>query len=86
LSRKSIRFFYFISNYNEESWETRQLNVSKLQWKTNEAKIGDTDSIRKTVNKIISFYKNKIELDLKEKFMPQKTEESQAKDDKSGTK
>jgi hypothetical protein len=68
LSRKAIRFFYFITNYVEENWESKTLNVIDLKWTTIETKIADHSSIINGLKTMNDFFNQKIESDLKEKF------------------
>ena len=77
LSRKSIRFFYSITNYIEENWENKQLDITKLKWTTIDTKIADEKAIQKTVDKINKVFKERIETDLKVKFESNPTSEKE---------
>ena len=77
LSRKSIRFFYSITNYVEESWENKKLDITKIKWTTIDTKIADESAIKKTINRINKVFRERIEGDLKAKFEASDTTEKQ---------
>ncbi len=68
LSRKSIRFFYYITNYVEESWDSKSINTSDIKWTTSETKIADSSAIIDKIKHINKTFQNRIEMDIKEKF------------------
>ncbi|MDB5282172.1 MAG: hypothetical protein JWO06_1247 [Bacteroidota bacterium] len=87
LSKKSIRFFYFITNYIEESWDNKSLNTKNLKWTTIEQKIADKSSITEGVEKIFNGIQSRIDKELTEKFKiltgPEATEDEIKPDDKT---
>ncbi|MCF8428302.1 MAG: caspase family protein [Bacteroidia bacterium] len=68
LSKKAIRFFYFISNYNEESWDNRKLLTKDIEWKTIEFKITDTATINDGVKSFFLEFETKIIKDIQGKY------------------
>ncbi len=68
LSKKCIRFFYFITNYVNESWDDKTVNTKDIQWITSEYKIADKDAIVGGINKIRISFQNRIEQDLNNIF------------------
>lgn len=67
-SKKIIRFFYFITNYRDESWDNKFLNYKDIQWRTIEAKIIDDLTIKEAVEKMENSIRLRIEKDLEGRF------------------
>ena len=76
LSKKNIRFFYFISNYIEQNWENKKVNTKGLEWSTTEQKITDSVAIQEAIKVINLKFQTKIQEDLAEKFkvVPQESD------------
>ncbi len=68
LSKKFIRFFYFITNYINDSWDDKTINPKDIKWITAEYKIAEKDAIVDGVNKIRTSFQSRIEQDLNEMF------------------
>lgn len=68
LSKKAIRFFYFITNYIEESWDNKKLNTTDIEWVTQESKITDSASIVESIKKIKEKIESKMNKDIEDKF------------------
>lgn len=68
LSKKSLRFFYFITNYIEESWDNKKLNSSDIEWVTQEAKITDNTAIVEAIKRIKEKIESKMNNDIEDKF------------------
>lgn len=68
LSKKYIRFFFFITNYIEENWENRKLNTKDIEWITSEQKITDASAISDGIKKMNERFQIRIKNDLQEKF------------------
>ena len=70
ISKKSIRFFYFTTNYVDKNWDLKELNTKSIKWFTTEHRIGVESEILKGVKHILNTIQNQIEKDLEEKFKP----------------
>lgn len=68
ISRIHLRFFYFISNYIEESFDSRVLNINNIQWVTDEIKISDEKAIANSIELIIETIEESIKKDIEERF------------------
>ncbi len=68
LSRKSIRFFYYITNYIEESWDNKTINLSDIKWVTRESNIADIASVTTGLKLMNKTFQDRIEKDIKDKF------------------
>ena len=67
LSKKQIRFFYFLTNYETKNWDERKLN-NKTEWLTSEYQLKDYENIIEGLNNIFHQLIDKIKKDLEEKF------------------
>ena len=77
LSRKSIRFFYSIASYIEQSWDNKILNYSDINWLTAERKIADKDAVLDGIKTINDSIQVRLEDDLRNKFNIPNTKESE---------
>jgi hypothetical protein len=68
LSRKSIRFFYYITNYIEESWDSKTINTADIKWVTTETSIANDVAILDGIKTINQSFLNRIEKDINDKF------------------
>lgn len=68
ISRIHLRFFYFISNYIEDSFDTQSLNIKGIQWITDEVKISDRVAISNSINSIKITIENRLRKDIEEKL------------------
>ncbi|MBO9703690.1 MAG: caspase family protein [Sporocytophaga sp.] len=68
LSRRAIRFFYFVSTYLEENWDNKKLDLTQIKWITIETKFEGNNPVLKTIQNINKDLISKVENDLKEKF------------------
>ncbi|NNV57756.1 caspase family protein [Limnovirga soli] len=68
ISKKHIRFFYFVTNYIDESWENKNLNTKEIKWIFNEVKIADESAIRSAIELIKTNIETRIQNDLNAKF------------------
>ncbi len=67
LSKKQIRFFYFLTNFETKNWDERKLN-SKIEWFTTEYPLKDSDKIMEGLNKIFTQLIDKVKKEIEEKF------------------
>lgn len=67
LSRKQIRLFYFITNFEMKNWDERKIN-SKIEWFTTEYLLKDKDSIVVGLRKILTQMEENATKELDEKF------------------
>jgi len=72
LSKKLIRFFYFITNFETKNWDERKLNT-KIEWSTSEYSLHDKQSVFDGLKKIFSLLENQAKKGLEEKFNKQDT-------------
>ncbi|GAB2815163.1 caspase family protein [Ferruginibacter profundus] len=70
ISRIHLRFFYFITNYVEESFDSKSLNVKDIKWFTNEVKISDQAAIKEAVLTLTATIEDRIRKDIENKFKP----------------
>ncbi len=68
LSKKHIRFFYFITDYINQSWDEKYVNTKDIQWYTLEHKLSDLNDILSGVDSINKFFNKRIQKDIDEKF------------------
>jgi hypothetical protein len=68
ISKKLLRFFYFVTNYIDESWDSKYLNASGIQWMTSELKIADESAISNAVLSIKGSIDVRIKKDLEDRF------------------
>lgn len=68
VSKKAIRFFYFIASYIEESWDNRKLNNKEIEWKSVEFKITDKAAVLSGLKAILSELNSRILKDLNDKY------------------
>ncbi len=68
VSKKAIRFFYFIAGYIEESWDNRKLNSKEIEWKSIEFKITEKGNVLEGVKNILSELNSRIFKDLNDRF------------------
>lgn len=81
LSRRFVRFFYYIIHYREDGWNSKFLS-NKVNWKTEKFETKDSASIEdffKTLNDSINKY---IIKNLQEKFNVQKEDDKEEKANK----
>ena len=64
ISKKNIRFLYFVTNYLYKGWEKLSMNLKGIQWIVQENKINDTSDIILGVNSICKDIEKKINEDL----------------------
>ncbi|WP_417354261.1 caspase family protein [Flavobacterium sp.] len=67
LSKRSIRFFYFITNYETKNWDEKVMN-SKIEWRTSEFLISDESQIFQGIEKIFTSMTFQVEKELRDKF------------------
>jgi len=67
VSKSSVLFFYFYSQYRERNWSEREL-VPDIKWYYSEKNIKDEDSILKSITKIQQDFGSFILGNLKERF------------------
>jgi hypothetical protein len=67
LSKKQIRFFYFITNFETKNWDERKLNT-KIEWLTSEYPLKDKEKIIEGLNKIFTQLTDKVKKEIEEKF------------------
>ncbi|PBQ31368.1 hypothetical protein CNR22_06190 [Sphingobacteriaceae bacterium] len=72
ISKKLITFFYFITNYIDESWDNRNLNRSGIKWVYTEAKISDEEAIKSNIKVIKAKIEKTIMDELSVKFEAKK--------------
>lgn len=68
LSKINIAVFTLVTNYIDESWESRHLNKSELQWFVNVAKISTLQEVDKLIEKVKSRVEDRIQKDIQQKF------------------
>lgn len=68
LSKKHIRFFYFLTNFETKNWDDKKLNT-KIEWFTSEYPLKDYDKILAGLSKIFNELIDKIKKDIEEKFV-----------------
>jgi hypothetical protein len=68
LSKKYIRFFYYITNFVSESWDNKSLNTKDLKWTTSEHEIGSIPKVLDGIDRIKKYVQQRIENDIKVKF------------------
>jgi len=71
ISKKLITFFYFVTNYIDESWENRTLNTKGIKWLYVDAKIADKDAIKLGIEFIKLSVEDSIREELNSKFEAQ---------------
>jgi hypothetical protein len=68
LSKRMIRFFYFVTNYEIEGWEERNLNGKAIQWITMEQKISDKSELSRGIETIVDSIQRRVKTDIENKF------------------
>ena len=68
ISRIHLRFFYFITNYIEESFDNKTLNTKGIKWITNEVKISDKVAIQNAIKSLTTTIEDRIRKDIEDKF------------------
>lgn len=68
ISKKEIAFFYFITDYLDDSWENRNLNTKSIKWLYTTSKIVDHLAIRSNIQIIKSKIEGTIKAELSSKF------------------
>ncbi len=71
ISKRLITFFYFVTNYIDESWEIKNLNSKGIKWLYTERKITDKDEIAKGIELIKQKIESTIREELNAKFATQ---------------
>ena len=72
LSKKQIRFFYFITNFETKNWDEGKLNT-KIEWLTSEYPLKDKEKIIEGLNKIFAQLHVKVKKEIEEKFATKET-------------
>lgn len=72
LSKKQIRFFYFLTNFETKNWDERKLNP-KIEWFTSEYPLKDEAIIMEGLKKIFTLLIEKVKKELEEKFASKET-------------
>jgi hypothetical protein len=72
ISKRQIRFFYFITNYITKNWDERQINA-KIEWFSSEYPISDKTIVLEGLRKIYDLLEAKAIKDLEDKFNKQET-------------
>jgi len=67
LSKKYIRFFYFVTNYIESNWDDKKLNYS-IKWFTTEYRIADVDDVMKGIDTMYHSLQRHIIDEIEKKF------------------
>ncbi|MEX8547495.1 MAG: caspase family protein [Mucilaginibacter sp.] len=70
LSKRQIRFFYFITNFETKNWDERTIN-KRIEWFYSEHLINDTTGIIDGVKKIYNLLETKSRKEIDEKFNKQ---------------
>jgi hypothetical protein len=68
VSKKLLTFFYFITNYIDEGWENRTLNIAGLKWLYIETRIADENAIKAGIESIKTKVEGSIKEELSSKF------------------
>lgn len=68
ISRIHLRFFYFITNYIEESFDNKSLNIKGIKWFTDEVKISAEAEIQEAVRTLTSTIEDRIRKDIEAKY------------------
>ena len=71
ISKKLITFFYFVTNYIDESWENKNLNSKGIKWLYTERKISDNSEIASGIELIKKKIESTIREELNTKFSTQ---------------
>ncbi|MBI1183442.1 hypothetical protein GC194_04185 [bacterium] len=85
ISKKFIRFFFFITNYNDNSWDDKSVNNDDIKWVTSEVKIADKKGIIEKVDMIRQYFQKRIEKDIDEKFNNTSSDENETNNDAKAT-
>lgn len=67
ISKKHIRFFYFITNFEIKNWDERTLN-DNIEWFTTEHLMHDKENVMNGLKKIFNRLLEKAKADLEDKF------------------
>jgi len=67
LSKRLIRFFYFITNFESKNWDERKLNF-KIEWSSAEYKLSEKVNVLEGVKNIFDQLIERVRKDLKDKF------------------
>lgn len=67
ISKKLIRFFYFITNFEIKNWDERTLN-DKIEWFTSEHPMHDKENVLNGLKKVFNKLSQKAKTDLEDKF------------------
>lgn len=67
LSKKRIKFFYFITNFNTKNWEERRLNT-KTEWISIELPIKDSEKVITEIRKVFEKLELTAETAIKNEF------------------
>ena len=70
ISKRQIRFFYFITNYVIKNWDERQIN-KKIEWSSSEHPISDKPSVLQGLRKIYDLLEGRVIKELEDKFNKQ---------------
>lgn len=68
ISKKSIRFFYYTTNYIEKNWDEKQLNHKDIKWFMSEYNIGIESKVIKGVDSLLKGVQSIIEKEINESF------------------
>jgi hypothetical protein len=75
LSKRTIAFFYFITNFEETNWDKRSLN-SDIEWFQSNAPITKQDDVVSSLKKIFDTLQDRIEKYLNDTFDKKESEKS----------
>ncbi|MEO8255462.1 MAG: caspase family protein [Flavobacterium sp.] len=70
VSKRRIRFFYFITNFEDKNWDDRKLN-SKIEWLSLEYPISQKDKVFEGCKRILNQLIERIQQDLDDEFSAQ---------------
>ena len=68
ISKKLLRFFYFVTNYVDENFDNKILDTKEIEWITDEVKISDEAAISHAIDLINITIQNRIKKDIQDKF------------------
>lgn len=74
ISKKIIRFFYFITNFETKNWDERKLNT-KAEWFTTEHQLHDEQNIVEGLNAIFDKLIDRAKSELEDKFKSEPAKE-----------
>ena len=72
LSKKQIRFFYFLTNFETKNWDEKKINT-KIEWFSSEYPLKDKAKIIGGLHKIFNELSDKAKKEIEEKFSNKET-------------